>query len=263
MTTLESTASRVTGGAWLLEDTAPGSVFTPERLSDEHRLIDQTAAEFVANEIAPNHDRLETKDWDLARRLVQHAGGLGLLGTDVPEAYGGLALDKASTVVVGTRIGHSGSFGSTFGAHTGLAILPLHCFGTPAQKEKYLGRLVSGEWVGAYCLSESGSGSDALGAKARADPECRRRLLADRREDVDHQRRVRGSLHRLRQGGWRAVHRVPGGAVLARRDERQGRAQDGPARLVHHPGHPAGRPRARRRTCWARSARGTRWRSTR
>ena len=168
MTTLESTAARIKGGAWLLEETAPGSVFTPERLSDEHRLMERTAAEFVDNEIAPNHDRLETKDWDLARRLVARAGELGLLGTDVPEAWGGLALDKASTVVVGARIGHGGSFGSTFGAHTGLAVLPLHCFGTSAQKEAYLGRLVSGEWVGAYCLSESGSGSDALGAKARA-----------------------------------------------------------------------------------------------
>ena len=167
MTTLES-AARISGGAWLLEETAPGSVFTPERLSDEHRLIEQTAAEFVDNEVAPNHDRLEAKEWDLARRLVERAGALGLLGTDVPEAWGGLALDKASTVVVGARIGHSGSFGSTFGAHTGLAVLPLHCFGTPAQKEAYLGRLVSGEWVGAYCLSESGSGSDALGARARA-----------------------------------------------------------------------------------------------
>ena len=168
MTTLESTAARIRGGAWLLEETAPGSVFTPERLSDEHRLMERTAAEFVDNEIAPNHDRLEAKDWDLARRLVARAGELGLLGTDVPEAWGGLALDKASTVVVGARIGHGGSFGSTFGAHTGLAVLPLHCFGTSAQKEAYLGRLVSGEWVGAYCLSESGSGSDALGAKARA-----------------------------------------------------------------------------------------------
>ena len=107
MTTLASTASRVTGGSWLLDETAPGSAFTPERLSDEHRLIDQTAAEFIDNEIAPNHDQLETKDWELARRLVRRAGDLGLLGTDVPEAWGGLALDKASTVVVGTRIGHS------------------------------------------------------------------------------------------------------------------------------------------------------------
>ena len=168
LTTTATTGTAVAGGIWLLETTPPGSVFTPERLTDEHRLIDQTADEFVRNEIVPNHDQLETKDWDLARRLLSRAGELGLLGTDVPEAHGGVALDKASTVVVGSRMGQSGSFGSTFGAHTGLAILPLHCFGTDSQKEHYLSKLVGGEWVGAYCLSESGSGSDALGAKARA-----------------------------------------------------------------------------------------------
>ena len=168
MTTTTAATTSITGGLWILEDTVPGSIFTPERLTDEHRLIDQTADEFVSNEITPNHDQLETKDWKLARQLVTRAGELGLLGIDVPEAYGGLDLDKASTVVVGARIGQSGSFGSTFGAHTGLAILPLVCFGTEAQKQAYLGKLVSGEWVGAYCLSESGSGSDALGAKARA-----------------------------------------------------------------------------------------------
>ena len=168
MTTTATTTAGITGGIWLLEETALGSIFTPERLSDEHRLIDQTAEEFVTKEVIPNHDQLETKDWDLARKLVSRAGELGLMGTDVPEAYGGVELDKAASVVVGKRIGQSGSFGSTFGAHTGLAIMPLQCFGTDAQKEKYLGKLVSGEWVGAYCLSESGSGSDALGAKTRA-----------------------------------------------------------------------------------------------
>ena len=166
--TTASTATGVTGGLWLLEETEPGSIFTTERLSDEHRLIDQTTDEFVTREVMPSHDLLETKDWDLARRLVRRAGELGLMGTDVPEVYGGLALDKAAAVVVGSRVGQSGSFGSAFGAQTGLAILPLHCFGTATQKEKYLGKLVSGEWVGAYCLSESGSGSDALGAKTRA-----------------------------------------------------------------------------------------------
>jgi len=163
-----TTAPEKTGGIWLLENTTIGSVFTPERLTDEHQLIDQTADEFVSNEILPNHDQLETKDWTLARQLISRAGELGLLGTDVPEEHGGVGLDKASTVVVGTRLGQGGSFGSTFGAHTGLAILPLHCFGTDLQKQKYLSKLVSGEWVGAYCLSESSSGSDALGAKTRA-----------------------------------------------------------------------------------------------
>ncbi|HCQ97853.1 MAG TPA: acyl-CoA dehydrogenase [Acidobacteria bacterium] len=168
MATTAPTASTVTGGIWLFEDTNAGATFTPERLSDEHRLIDQTTEEFVSKEIMPNHDQLETKDWDLARRLVQRAGELGLMGTDVPEAYGGIDLDKASSVVVGTRVGQGGSFGSTFGAQTSLSILPLVCFGTETQKQKYLGKLVSGEWVGAYCLSESGSGSDALGAKTHA-----------------------------------------------------------------------------------------------
>ena len=168
MTTSTPTAPTITGGIWLLEDTPTGSIFTPERLSDEHRLIDQTAEEFAVKEVVANHDQLETKDWDLARRLFRRSGELGLMATDVPEAYGGLELDKASSVVVGSRIGQCGSFGSSFGAQTGLAILPLVCFGTEDQKQRYLGKLVSGEWIGAYCLSESGSGSDALGAKARA-----------------------------------------------------------------------------------------------
>ena len=168
MTTPAHTAAAVTGGIWLLDDGPTGDIFTPERLSDEHRLIDQTADAFVSNEIMSNHDQLETKDWDLARRLVRRSGELGLMGTDVSEAYDGVELDKAASVVVGTRMGQSGSFGSTFGSQTGLAIMPLVCFGTEAQKQRYLGKLVRGEWVGAYCLSESGSGSDALGAKARA-----------------------------------------------------------------------------------------------
>ena len=168
MTTTATTTTGVTGGIWLLEETAPGEIFTPERLTDEHRLIDQTAQEFVTKEVMPNHDQLETKDWDLARRLVTRSGELGLMGTDVPETYGGVELDKAASVVVGSRMGQSGSFSSTFGAQTGLAIMPLQCFGTDTQKATYLGKLVSGELVGAYCLSESGSGSDALGAKTRA-----------------------------------------------------------------------------------------------
>jgi alkylation response protein AidB-like acyl-CoA dehydrogenase len=164
MTTLITTR----GGAWLIEDAAANPVLTPERLSDEHRLIGQTADEFMANEVLPALERLEQKDWDLARRLVRRAGELGLLGTDVAESFGGVGLDKIASIIVGEAVGRSASFATTFGAQTGLAITPLVCFGTDVQKEKYLGRLVSGELVGAYALSESGSGSDALAAKARA-----------------------------------------------------------------------------------------------
>ena len=158
----------VKGGSWLIEETDRASVFTREKLTEEHRLIGQTAEEFIGKEVQPVLDRLEQKDWTLARTLVQRCGEVGLLGTDVPETLGGVGLDKVSSVVVGEEVGRSASFATTFGAQTGLAITPLLCFGTDAQKQKYLPRLVSGEMVGAYALSESGSGSDALGAKARA-----------------------------------------------------------------------------------------------
>jgi alkylation response protein AidB-like acyl-CoA dehydrogenase len=156
----------VKGGGWLLEESAES--FTPEQLTEEHRLIARTAEEFVVAEVYPALERLEQKEWTLARSLVSRCGELGLLGTDVPEEFGGVGLDKVSSVVVGERIGKSASFAATFGAQTGLAITPILCFGTDEQKRKYLPRLVGGEIVGAYALSESGSGSDALGAKARA-----------------------------------------------------------------------------------------------
>ncbi len=106
------------------------------------------------------------------RSLITRAGELGLLGTDVPEPFGGVELDKVSALIVGEAVGRSASFATTFGAQTGLAITPLLCFGTEAQKRKYIPRLVTGELLGAYALSESGSGSDALGAKARAIPQA-------------------------------------------------------------------------------------------
>jgi alkylation response protein AidB-like acyl-CoA dehydrogenase len=163
-----TTATAARGGSWLIEDAPSEPIFTPEQLSEEHRLIGQTADEFMTNEVLPAIDKLEQKDWTLARHLVKRAGELGLLGTDAPEAFGGVELDKVSSIVVGEAMGRAASFATTFGAQTGLAITPLLCFGTEEQKAKYLPGLVSGERVGAYALSESGSGSDALGAKARA-----------------------------------------------------------------------------------------------
>ena len=156
------------GGSWLLEDTPPSDVFTPEKLTDEQQLMAQTAKEFVEHELLPATERLETKDWDLARSLIRRAADLGLFGIAVPEQYGGLDLDKASSLVVVEQLARSASFATTFGGQANLCILPLVMFGTPEQKEKYLPRLVAGEIVGAYALSESGSGSDALAAKTRA-----------------------------------------------------------------------------------------------
>ncbi len=156
------------GASWLLEETDASSIFTPEKQSEEHRLMAQTVDEFVDNEVMPNIDQLETKDWKLARTLIRRAGELGLLGISVPEQYGGLDLDKASALVVSERMARSASLGAAYGAQANLTIIPLVLFGTDAQKAKYLPGLVSGETVGAYCLSESGSGSDALAARTRA-----------------------------------------------------------------------------------------------
>ncbi len=156
------------GGSWVLEETRASDIFTPEKFSDEHRLMARTTSEFVDSEVLPALDRLEQKDWQLARSLLKRCGDLGLLGIGVPEEYGGLDLDKASSLAVAEQIGPSASFATTFGGQTHLTILPLVLFGTPSQKQQYLPRLVSGEIVGAYALSESGSGSDALAAKTRA-----------------------------------------------------------------------------------------------
>jgi alkylation response protein AidB-like acyl-CoA dehydrogenase len=156
------------GGSWLFDETPPQDIFTPEKLTEEHRLIARTAAQFVETEVLPNLERLERKDWDVARHLIRRCGELGLLAIAVPEEYGGLDLDKATSLVVVERIARSPSFATTFGGQANLCALPLVLFGTPAQKARYLPRVLSGEIVGAYALSESGSGSDALAARTTA-----------------------------------------------------------------------------------------------
>jgi alkylation response protein AidB-like acyl-CoA dehydrogenase len=156
------------GGGWLLKSTDAGSVMTPERLTEEHRLIAQTTAQFVDQEVRPALDRLEQHDWGVARGLLKRCSDLGLFGIDVAEEYGGVDLDKVTSLIVSEGMAGAASFGATFGAQANLTVLPLSLFGTPAQKQKYLPTLLSGEIVGAYCLSETGSGSDALGAKTKA-----------------------------------------------------------------------------------------------
>src|SRR5919106_1483445 len=164
-TSIEQT---IKGGAWILDETDPASVMTPEKLTDEHKLIGQTAAEFIDQEVLPVADKLEQKDWPLNRQLLEKCGSLGLLGPNVPETYGGVDLDKISALIISEQLARYASFGATIGAQANLTVTPIFMFGTEEQKQKYLPKLVSGEMAGAYCLSESGSGSDALGAKTRA-----------------------------------------------------------------------------------------------
>jgi alkylation response protein AidB-like acyl-CoA dehydrogenase len=168
MATTERSPRLLKGGAWLIEPTEAVTVMTPERLTEEQRLIGQTTDRFVNQEVIPQLEKLEQHDWSLARQLVRRCAELDLLGIDVAEEYGGVNLDKVTSLIVSERMAASASFGAAFGGQANLTALPLFLFGTPAQKAKYLPKLLSGEIIGAYCLSETGSGSDALGAKTKA-----------------------------------------------------------------------------------------------
>lgn len=158
----------VKGGAFLIEDRAADEIFTPEDLSEEHKMIGETTKDFVDNEVIPNLDAMEKHDWEMSRSLLQKMGELGLLGANIPEEYGGLDLDQTTGVVVAENMGRASGFGVTFGAQTSIGLLPILYFGSDFLKEKYIPGIVSGEKITAYCLSESGSGSDALGAKCNA-----------------------------------------------------------------------------------------------
>ena len=159
----------IPGGSFLVEDRAPEEVFTPEQFTDEHRQIGQTAEEFVTNEVLPHAEELEQHKEGLMVELLRKGGELGLLGADVPEAYGGAGLDKVSTTIISERIARYASFAVSHGGHSGIGTLPIAYFGNEAQKKKYLPKLVTGEWMAAYCLSEPDAGSDALAAKTRAE----------------------------------------------------------------------------------------------
>ena len=154
------------GGEFLITDTT--DIFTPEDFTDEQRMIGETTREFVDNEVQPNLPAMEKHAWEVARELVKKAGDLGLLGSTIPEEYGGLGLDQTTSVIIAEVIGRGGGFGTTFGAQTSIGVLPLLYFGSEELKKKWIPKIVSGELVTAYCLTESGSGSDALGAKTVA-----------------------------------------------------------------------------------------------
>ena len=156
------------GGAFLIENRTADEIFTPEDLTEEQRMIGETTRDFIDNEVVPNLEAMEKHDWNLARELVQKAGELGLLGANIPEEYGGLDLDQTTGVVVAENMGRGSGFGVTFGSQTSIGLLPILYFGSEELKQKYIPPIISGEKVTAYCLSESGSGSDALGAKCSA-----------------------------------------------------------------------------------------------
>jgi butyryl-CoA dehydrogenase len=172
-------AKRVKGGSFLTEERDPQDVFTPEDLSEEHRQIAKTAIDFTQNEVMPAAAEIEAKNFEVTRGLLRKAGELGLMAVDIPEAYGGLEMDKVTSALIAESISKLASFSVAFSAHVGIGTLPIVWYGTEEQKQKYLPKLGTGEWIGAYALSESSSASDAMNCRTRAvlSPDGRHYIL--------------------------------------------------------------------------------------
>jgi alkylation response protein AidB-like acyl-CoA dehydrogenase len=174
-----TTPNVIPGGSFLISNATPDDIFTLEDLTEEQQEIARTTAEFAEKSILPRAAEIEAKDFSVTRALLREAGELGLLAVDIPEQYGGLALDKVTSALVADRIAVSASFSVSISAHTGIGTLPVIWYGTPAQKEKYLPKLATGESIAAYALSESSSGSDAMNirAQARLSPDGKQYIL--------------------------------------------------------------------------------------
>lgn len=157
------------GGEFLVRDTRPEEVFIPEELNEEQRMARKMVEDFLEQEVYPNTPKIEKQEDGIVVRLLKKTGELGLLGAHMPPEYGGMALDTNTNSVISEAFGPAGSFIVAFAAHTGIGMLPILYFGTEEQKQKYLPGLISGDLKAAYCLTEPGSGSDALAAKTRAD----------------------------------------------------------------------------------------------
>ncbi len=157
------------GGSFLVGPANPDCLLTPERFPEEIKTIAETARDFMQKKVLPKSESIEKKEEGLMLALFHECGELGLLGIEVPEEYGGLGMGKVASAAAAAEIGRQASFAVTYGGHTGIGTLPIVYFGTPAQREKYLSKLATGEMLAAYALTEPGSGSDALAAKTRAD----------------------------------------------------------------------------------------------
>src|SRR6266567_4710585 len=169
MATMTVSPTTLKGGAFLIQDTSPDQVFTPEDFTDEHRAIAKTTEDFWNKEVAPNVEAIQHHEPGVAVGILRKSAELGLTGVILPEKFGGMEMDLTSMMVVAEGVSKDGSYSGWHGAHTGIGTLPLLLFGNDEQKQRYLPKLASAEMVAAYCLSEPQAGSDALAARTRAD----------------------------------------------------------------------------------------------
>ena len=164
-----SVENPIKGGEFIIKNTKPENIFTPEEWSEEHKMIAQTCEEFIHKEVVPHLDRIDAMEDGLMPSLMEKAGELGLLGLSVPEDLGGMGVDFKTSLLATEYLGLGFSFSVAFGAHTGIGTLPLLYYGNDEQKKKYIPKLATGEWKAAYCLTEPSSGSDANSGKTKAD----------------------------------------------------------------------------------------------
>src|SRR5271165_4277999 len=197
MATTTVAIPKTKGGAFLIENSSPEEIFTPEDFTDEHRAIAKTTDEFWQKEVIPNIDAIRHQDHALCARILKKSGELGLTAVVLPEKFGGMEMDLTSMMVVAEGLAREGSYSAWHGAHTGIGTLPLLLFGTEAQKEKYLPKLASAEMIAAYALTEPQAGSDALAARTRAD------LSADGTHYV-----LNGQKMWITNGGFADLHTV-------------------------------------------------------
>jgi len=197
MSTLASPIVAAAGGSFLLESRTPSEIFTPEDLNEEQRQIAATAAQFGHDEILPHAAAIEAKQPGVMQALMRKAGELGFTSVDIPEEYGGMGMDKVSSTLITDHLAVLASFSTAFGAHVGIATLPLVWYGTEEQKQRYLPKLGSGEWMGGYGLSEASSGSDAMNIRARAV------LSADGSHYI-----LNGEKMWITNGGWASLYTV-------------------------------------------------------
>ena len=162
------TKQSLKGGEWLIRESEAADTFIPEEFSEEQVMIRDMCEQFLQTEVLPNLDRIDNMEPGLMKSLLQKAGEQGLLAVSFPEEYGGMGKDFITSTIINEYLGAGHSFSVAIAAHTGIGTLPILYFGTPEQKQKYIPKLISGEWAGAYGLTEPNSGSDALSAKTSA-----------------------------------------------------------------------------------------------
>lgn len=167
-TVVEEKKNAIKGGEFIVRETQAQDVFTPEEFTEEQRMMAQACQDFITMEIEPNIERMEKMEEGFMSGLVEKAGELGLLGVSIPEEYEGLGMSFNTSMLIADVIGAAGSFGTTFGAHTGIGTLPIRYYGNEEQKAKYLPKLATGEWKASYCLTEPDAGSDANSGKTKA-----------------------------------------------------------------------------------------------